>query len=297
MIAIFGATGNTGGEAARQLLVNSRPVRVIGRQKSRLADLAKAGGEAVQADLESPEDVARALDGVEAAYLMIPPNFAVEDFRAYQKLVARNMSSAVRGSHCRKVVVLSSLGAQHPSGTGPIVGLYELEQQLRAVPGLDVLSIRAGFFMENFLGNVDMVRSMGVLGAPAPAEAPLYLIAAADIGRYAAARLGRLDFRGFEVVNLVGPRQQTFAEVTRTIGEAIDKPNLRFVQFSDDDARAGMIASGLREPMAELYVELYHAAAAGLLQPEARTPVVSTSTQLVEFAQVFAAIYRGASAA
>ena len=193
--------------------------------------------------------------------------------------------------------MLSSLGAQHPSGTGPIVGLYELEQRLKRIGGLDLLSIRAGYFMENLLSNVGMVQSMGILGAPSPAEAPMALIAAADIGRYAAVRLDAQHFDGFEVVNLIGPSLLTFAEITETIGAAIGKPGLPFVQFSYEDAKKGMLSAGFAEQMASLFIEMYQGAAEALLRPEAGTEVVNTKTSLASFAQVFATAYRAATAA
>ncbi len=297
MIVIFGATGNTGGEAARQLLSDKHEVRVVGRQQERLADLVRRGAKPLEADLDKPSDVKRALDGATAAYFLIPPNLTATDFRAYQQRVSKHLAHALARSNCRKVVLLSSLGADHAAGTGPIVGLHELEQLLKPIAGLDVLSIRAGMFMENFLSNVDMVVSMGLFGAPAPAETPLALIAAADIGHYAAARLAKLDFSGFEVVNLIGPSLVTFAEMTRSIGAAIGKPELPFVQFSYEDARNGMVSAGLPAQMAELYVELYRGAAAGLLQPESGTKLESTTTPFSEFVQTFASLYRRASAA
>ncbi len=297
MIVIFGATGNTGGQAARQLLAEKHAIRVIGRSKAKLLPFIEDGANAVEADLEIAADIKRALEGASVAYLLIPPNMAVSNFRAYQQRVTANLGEAIEASNCRKFVILSSLGAEHPSGTGPVVGLYELEQRLKRVSGLDILSIRAGYFMENLLGNVGMVQSMGIFGAPAPAEAPMALIAAADIGRYAALRLAAQDFEGFEVVNLIGPSLVTFAEITETIGAAIGKPDLPFVQFSYEDAQKGMVSMGIPEQMASLFIELYQGAIKGLLRPEAGTEVVNTKTSLATFAQVFATAYRAASAA
>lgn len=297
MIVVFGATGNTGSVVARHLLGEKKSIRVVGRRQAKLAPLIEQGASAAEADLEKLADVQRAIEGAEIAYLLIPPNFATADFRQYQQRVSENLSRAVESSRCRKVVVLSSLGAQHPTGTGPIVGLYELEQRLKRIPGLDILSIRAGYFMENFLANVPMVQSMGILGAPAPADAPLSLIAAADIGEYAGPRLAAGDFAGFEVVNLVGPSLVTFAEITGTIGGAIGKPQLPFVQFTYEDAKQGMVAQGMSEQMAALYVELYQGAAQGLLQPAEGTRLEHTKTTFAAFAKTFADAYRSASAA
>lgn len=297
MIVIFGATGNSGGEAARQLLAQGHAIRAIGRDRARLQPLLDRGAEVQQADLLNAKAVSRALDGAESAYVLIPPNFAPIDFRKYQQEVTAAVAKAIESSHCRKVVILSSMGAEHPEGTGPIVGLYELEQRLKQISGLNLLAIRAGYFMENFLSSVGTVQALGALATPAPVHAPLTLIAAADIGRYAAGRLAAGDFKGFEVVNLMGPALLTLAEITRIIGSAIGRPDLPYVQAQDADAKQGMVSAGLTEQMASLYIEMYRGAANGLLRPQDGTKLEHTTTPFTDFAQIFAAAYKAASAA
>ncbi|MBN1608085.1 MAG: NAD(P)H-binding protein [Polyangiaceae bacterium] len=295
MHVVFGITGRTAGVAARALVERSTRVRGVGRNAERLRPFVDLGIEAFVGNVEDATSVQHALAGAVAAYLLIPPNFAVDDFRAFQRRAADALANGVAKAAVRHVVLLSSLGANHPAGTGPIVGLHELEQRLRGIPRLHVLSIRAGYFMENFLMNVEMVRTMGILGTPAPRHAPLGLIAAADIGRYAARRLHALDFNGFEVVNLIGPSLLTMEEVAKALGQAIGKPELAYVQFSHEDAKKGLLEAGLKPQLAALYLEMHQGAAAGLLQPEPGTSVVNTDTPIQEFAQAFGAAYRQAA--
>jgi uncharacterized protein YbjT (DUF2867 family) len=297
MIVILGATGKTGSVAVHALLKHGSAVRAVGRSTERLKSFRDAGAEVCVADLEDPKTVKAALEGATAVYALIPPNFAAERFRDYQRAVNSSLVSAIQHAEVPRVVLLSSLGANHARGTGPVVALHELEDKLRTISGVAVLSLRAGFFMENFLMNVQMVRSTAVFGSAAPPHAPMNLIAAADIGRYAARRLAVLDFRGFEVANLVGPATVTMQEVARTLGAAIGKPDLPYVQFSYDDAEKGLVNAGLKPELAGLYVELYRGAAQGLLEPEPGTAVVRTQTPLSEFARVFAAAYAGQAAA
>ena len=296
MIVVLGATGKTGSAAALTLLSQGSKVRAIGRSAERLKSLRNAGAEVAIADLQDSKAVTAAFTGAQAAYVLIPPNFAVERFRAYQRAISNSVARAIKHAEVPRVVLLSSLGANHPLGTGPVVALHELEDTLKAAPGLAVLSLRAGFFMENYLMNVDLVRSTGLLGSPAPAHAPMSVIAAADIGRYAARRLSLLDFSGFEVVNLVGPSFPTMQQIARVLGEAIGKPDLPYVQFSYEEAEQGLLKAGLKPELAGIYVELYRGAAQGLLEPEAGTAVVRTETPLSEFARSFAAAYAAAAA-
>jgi uncharacterized protein YbjT (DUF2867 family) len=297
MIAILGATGKTGSVAARRLLGQGHAVRVVGRSRERLGPLVQAGAQAVVADLEDGLSVERALQGATAAYVLIPPNFAVAEFRAYQRRVSDAITGALRRARVPRAVLLSSLGADHPVGTGPVVALHEIEQHLRAVPDLHVVSLRAGFFMENFLMQVSTIRRYGVLTMPLPAELPLSVIAAPDIGRYAAERLGQLESVRFEAVNLVGPRPVTPREITQTLGTAIGRPDLPYVETTYQEAEDGLCAAGLAPELAALYVELYRGAAGGLLAPEVGTGVVATETDITEFARDFAVAFRAALAA
>lgn len=298
MIVVFGATGRTGGAAARCLLELGEEVRVVGRNRDRLQPLVDQGAEAVVADLGDDRAAERVLAGAEAAYLLIPSNADVDDFRGYQRKLVRAATTAVDRSGIGNVVLLSSLGAHHSARTGPVVALHTFEKELRKIPKLNVLSLRAGHFMENLLMSVRMVREGDFLGAPVPPEAPMGLIAAADIGRYAALRLAALDFSRFEVVNLIGPDLTTMADVARTIGDVIRRPGLPYMQLSYADALDGMIWTGLKPKLAALWIELYQADDRGLLRPEEGTPVVNTETDFEEFAKTtFAPAYRQGAAA
>jgi len=291
MYAVCGATGNTGFVVAETLLKLGKKVRVIGRSREKLQGLVQTGAEAFAADMEDAEALTSAFSGATAVYVLIPPNIIVEDFRAYQNRISDAISTAIKNDGVKYVVMLSSIGGNHPSGTGPVVGLHELERKLQMIPGLNVLVLRAGFFMENYLMNIGMVKSTGILGAPLTDNVPMPVIASFDIGKYAAERLSRLDFTGFSIVNLHGPLV-TFKQVASTLGNSIGRPDLPYVQFSYDDAEKGLLGMGLKPQMAALYVEMYKGAAEGKLMFDPSGPEVSTPTTLQEFSRQFATAYK-----
>jgi uncharacterized protein YbjT (DUF2867 family) len=291
MYPILGATGNTGGAAAQALLAQGQAVRAVGRSRARLATLEQGGAQPFLADVEDAGALREAFAGARAAWLLVPPNLAADDFRAYQRRVTAAITDAVRATGLRRVAVLSSIGGQHAAGTGPIVGLHELEEALRAVEGLDVLAVRAGYFFQNFLMNVGLVKSQGVNGSAVAPDVPVPMVAAADIGRYAAARLLAADFRRFQPVTF-SHAALTMAEATRVLGAAIGKPDLPYVRFPDEGVRGALVGAGLKPAMAELYVEMSRGANEGLLQPAEGVPHDHAPTSLEDFAQVFAAVYR-----
>lgn len=296
LYVVLGATGHVGGGIAARLLDQKRRVRVVGRGAERLASLAARGAEVVAGSIEDPAFAARALAGAGAAFLLIPPHMTAPSFRAYQSRVVDALARAVEAARPGHVVTLSSIGGHLAAGNGPIAGLHELEQRLSAVKGVAVLHLRPGFFMENHLGSVGMVKQMGILGSALRADLPMQMIATRDIAEVGARRLAALDFQGQGALELMGPRDVTMAEVARAVGRAIGKPDLPYVQFPYDEARKGMVGAGLRPDMADLYVEMSRGFNDGTVRPtQPRSPATTTPTTVERFAEeTFAPAFRAA---
>ncbi len=280
MYVITGATGNTGKIVAEALLKAGAKVRVVGREASRLEPLAKLGAEPFVADLGDADSLTRAFHGANAVYAMIPPNYATDDFRAYQNRVGDALTRALVAANVGNVVQLSSVGAELPQGTGPIGGLHDLEQKLgQALKGANVLYLRPAYFMENLFTLVPVVQHMGFVGSPAAVDVPIAMIATRDIGGYAAKRLLALDFSGHGVQYLLGPADVTFGTITEKLGRLLSKPDLKYVQFSYADADAGMRQMGLTANLAGLFVEMNRGFNEGLIKPtEPRSAKNSTPT-------------------
>jgi uncharacterized protein YbjT (DUF2867 family) len=284
MITVFGASGNTGGAAAAHLLKVGKKVRVVGRNKDKLARFTQAGAEAAVGDVESAAFVQQALTGADAAYILIPPNMAVDDFRAYQQRLIDVYVAALEATGVRHVVLLSSIGAQHREGTGPIVALHHFENRLKKIPPLNALFLRAGFFMENVLMGLAPVKAHGMYPGPMPPDASIAMIASADIGHYAGTRLERLDFSGKSVVHLVGPKAVSQTEMVTILGQAIGKP-VRYQQVSFDDVENGLKQAGLKPRFISVYMEMARAGTKGLVAPEEGGQVVQAETTFDTFAK------------
>ncbi|MCB9358089.1 MAG: NAD(P)H-binding protein [Calditrichaeota bacterium] len=282
---VIGATGNTGHIVAEELLKSGQTVRAVGRSADKLEKLAKLGAEILVGDVTNADDMKRAFDGVEAAYVMIPPNFAAADFRKYQDEATDNFADAISNAGTRHVVSLSSVGADHAAGVGPINGLYYLEKQLDGIPDLNTLHLRAGFFMQNLFGSIGMIKKLGIYGAATSAGAPWPMIAAGDIGHYAALRLKSLNFPGKNVQYLLGPRDVSGGEVAEILAKSFDLSSLPYVEFSLTDMRQGMISNGMPEHFADLYCELYEGFNKGLMTYE-RNAEATTDTKLEDFAKL-----------
>lgn len=294
MFVILGASGNTGHTVAKTLLSRGKKVRVVGRNATHLQPLAAEGAEIFVADLTDSPAVAKAFQQADSAYVMIPPNPTSNDVLAYQGRVSDAIARAVQNARLENVVSLSSIGADKSSGTGPVVGLYNLEQKLNQIDSVNVLHLRAGYFMENTLPQVGAIRMMGSAAGPVRPDLKLQMIATRDIGAAAADALTELAFRGKQTQELHGQRDLDYNEVATIIGRAIGKPDLKYIQAPDKQMRAAMVQMGMSDNFVGLILEMAASLNSGYTRAlEPRTPRNTTPTPFETFvAQSFVPAYQ-----
>ena len=201
MYTVIGTTGKTGGMAARTLLAKGHRVRGIVRNAAKAVEWRARGAEIVAAELSDKEQMARALEGSEGVYIMLPTYFEAQDMFAENTRDLASLKHAVIAAGVRKVVFLSSIGAERETGTGAILKLHEMEEAFYGLP-IATAAIRAGWFMENFHGLIPSARETGVLWSFLdPLDLRVPMIATKDIGTLAAELL-RQTWSGHRVIEL-----------------------------------------------------------------------------------------------
>ncbi len=279
MITITGASGKTGFKTASILLDKGIPIRVLGRNAGNLSPLVERGAEALVGDQADVGFLQNAFKGSDAVYLLIPPKLDADDILAFYRTLGSAAAKALQQSRVKKVVFLSSLGAEHEHGTGPVAGLHIVEEQLKALPDLDLTILRPGYFMENTLWNIPLVKSQKINGGSTDPDTPICMIATKDIAQKAAEALLDPTHKGLRIVDLWGD-YLSYSEATKIIGTGVGMGPIPYVRFPDSDALAGLMGFGLSESVAASYVELSHALAQGKVKPtqggDPSHPVVPT---------------------
>jgi uncharacterized protein YbjT (DUF2867 family) len=283
MYVILGASGNTGRVVASTLLERGQKVRVVGRNATHLQSLAAKGAETFIADLTDSGALTQAFQRADSAYVMIPPNVTSTDYLGHANRISDAIAAAVKNAGTKNVVALSSIGADKTSGTGPVVGLHNLEQKLNQLASANALHLRAGYFMENTIPQVNAIRQMGVVATPLRADLKLGMIATRDIA--AAAVDGLLHpVSGKHTRELLGQRDLTYTEVAATIAKAIGKPDLKYVQAPDDQFRSVLVQMGMSAQFASLLLEMIGSLNSGSMRAlEPRTPQNTTPTSYETF--------------
>ena len=155
-ISIFPATSASASRLAEQLQQQHPEIRV--RLAARSPSKLQAGGDNVSIsptplDIASVASIKDALEGSQAAYIMNPPFYGEKDpFALSQTYIDSVIEAANASSTLKRIVYLSSMGAEQTSGTGPIRNVHIGENALLANlrDGIEAIALRPPYFLSNF---------------------------------------------------------------------------------------------------------------------------------------------------
>lgn len=228
-ILVTGATGTVGGQLVGLLAGRGHEVRALVRDPAR-ADL-PAAIEVVRGDLTDPDDVRRALDGVNRAFLNMGDDNGAQ-FAA--------VAAAVGLGH---VVLLSSFSAVHPLPSGDaniVAGRHRSGEQALTDAGVPSTFLRAAGFDYNILmwagGAAD-----GVIRNPYP-DVELPIVDPADIAASAAAVL-LADTPPTGAYSITGPEKVSVREQVQILSQVLGR-DLRVELISEDEAKRDYFPAG-----------------------------------------------------
>lgn len=279
MFVVIGATGHTGSVVAKTLLAAGRKVRAVVRDAKKAEGLKALGAEPFVADLTDADALTRAAGGAEGVYFLSPPDSASNDFVAERQALTEQQVAALARAGVPHVVLLSSVGAQHPDGTGPIRTLHNVEQQLRRA-GVPSTSVRASYFVENWGAVAQAIKQDGVLPSFLALDRAVPMVSTPDIGQVAARALLEGP-RGFRVIELSGPADLTPNEVAAIASKLLGKP-VSAVAAPLAAVVPTFTSFGISQNVAELYREMYEGIASGRVAPEPGNEQVRGTTSVEE---------------
>ena len=186
MFFVSGITGHVGGAAARQLLGRGQTVRTLARDPRKAEEWSQKGVDVRRGDFLDAAAVAEALNGVEGAFLMLPPVFAPAPGFPEAKAVIASFREALSKAPPPRLAVLSSVGSQQTVGLGNITSTHLLEKALADVP-FSTAFIRAGSLLENYTSGLEAAASTGWFDTYLiPTDRAVPMVATGDVGKHVA---------------------------------------------------------------------------------------------------------------
>jgi len=288
-ITIAGSLGNIGGPLTKKLVNAGHQVTVISSNENRSAEIETLGAKAAIGSVSDATFLENAFKGADAVFTMTPPNMGGRDIIANTTAAGKAFAEAIRKSGVGRVVMLSSIGADLSKGTGPIAGLHNIEQLFTELDGVNITYLRAGYFYTNFYNDVPMIKGMNIMGGNFADTARIPLAHPVDIAEAAAEELQKAS-TGKNIRYIVSDVQAA-GDFLKIIAAALGKPELNWVEFTDEQSLQGMLQAGLPEEVAGLYTEMGAGFRNGTIPEDflkSNAPVTG-SIKAEQFAQEFAA--------
>lgn len=289
-IIVTGSLGNISKPLAQELIAKGHDTTIITSKAERQQEIEALGAKAAIGSVEDEEFLKTVFAGADAVYGMTPPNFGATDMIGYYRNVANAYAVAVKSAGVKHIVYLSSYGADLEKGSGIIMGSHDAEGILNELEGIAVTCLRPGYFYYNLYNFLGMIKEQGIIGANFGGDDKLVMVSPLDIANAAAEELTTANAQN--KVRYIASEERTCNEVARLIGEAIGKPSLQWLTFTDEQVRKSRLEHGMPPVITDLLVELGAAIHTGLLRGDYEKHKPSLGkVKLKDFIREFAAAY------
>jgi uncharacterized protein YbjT (DUF2867 family) len=290
-IIVIGSLGNIGKPLTKMLLQRGHSVTVISSNPERKKEIEVLGATAAIGLVDDVDFLTATFTGADVVHAMIPPTFGVPDMIAHARIMGEIQAKAIEVSGVKKVIYVSSYGAELEKGAGLIVGHHYIENALLNLPGLEsLILLRATYIYYNFYRLIDMIKNAGFIAANYGGDDRVVMVSPEDI---AAASVEEIESAVTgKRVRYVASDVHTCNEIAQILGAAIGKPDLKWLTISDGEMQKAYEANGIPAHTAAAFVEMFGAIHSGLLHEDydKHQPELG-KVKLEDFAKDFAAAF------
>jgi len=265
MIAVIGATGNTGRAVVGELRqLGEDPVCIV-RDMDKARQVLGAGARSVVAELSDRPALENALSGVRRVFLVTGhnPQLAEQQINALEAARAVGAELFVKASSAK---VLADPNSDSVVGQGH----YAVEEAMKK-SGLGWVILRPGLFMQNAFQQADLIKAEGKMALPFAADLPIAFIDVRDTGALGARVCLDPDPHVGKELAFTGAAS-SYAEFATVLSEVIGKP-VTYIAASFEQAEQALKGRGLPDWLVAHLLAVAKIAADGALSKEVAQPI------------------------
>ncbi len=290
-ITITGSVGHISKPLVVKLVEKGHQITVISSKTSRQKEIEDLGAKAAIGSLEDIDFLTNTFKGSDAVYCMVPPNNYFNqdlDLIAYYEKLGKNYFDAIFNTGIKRVVNLSTFGADLSEGSGILIGAHKVQNILDKLPDdVSLTHLRPTSFYYNLNGYVDMIKNHNAIFANYGTKAKIPWVSPLDIADAAEDELLKKP-KGINV-RYVASEELSGQETAQIIGKAIGKPDLQWILVSNEESLNGLVDLGMNKQIAAGLVEMYASLQSGLLSKHYfnNRPTMMGKIKMEDFAKEF----------
>ena len=283
MIMVTTPTGKIGSQVVKDLLSANEAVRVIVRDGAKLAQEIRGRVEVVEGSHDDATVVAKACDGAESYFLLVPPSFTTTDGAAYYMRFTTPLIAAIKHGTVKRVVAVSAAGRGVPLRAGVVSDSLAKDEAIE-LTGVDFRALWCPGFYENMLRQVEAIKHQGAFFLPAIPDMKTRHAATRDIAAMGAKLLLDRSWTGQGGVGVFGPEDLSWNDLAEIMTSALGMP-VRFQPVPYEAYKKQLVQYGASEEFAASLVEMHEAKDKGLDNAEPRAPENTTPTSFRQWCE------------
>lgn len=254
-IVIAAASGNIGQRTAEKVIQAGAETILLTRHPEKLGDLVAQGAIALPISSDDAQGLIEITQQADALFWLTPPKLDVPSLKDWYLQTAKAGANAVSANGIARIVNISSIGA----GAKPNLGTVSFSGNVESIfnqTAANVVHLRPGYFIENFLAQIETIQSDRIVRFSYPSDHDIPWISTDDIGDVAAHYLLDRRWAGQWTRNLMGAENLTLLEtaaiLSQVLGYAIKYDRVSVESFQQQFATMGATAEVQRE-MGDLF--------------------------------------------
>ena len=292
-IVLTGSLGRISKPLAETLIKGKQAVTVISSKANKENDIEAMGAKAAIGSLDDAEFLASTFKGADIVYLMEPPfNFFDQNINmeTYWTSIAGNYVKAVQQSGVKRIIHLSSIGGHTDKGVGMLNLHHYVENMLKQLPGdVHIKFMRPVGFYYNMFAFIPSIKAQNAIFQNYGGDEKEPWVSPLDIAKTIAEEMEN-PFEGRSVRYIVSDEVSP-NEVAKILGEAIGKPDVKWIVVPDDQFLNNLLAAGFNPGAAKGYTGMNIGRRNNLYDDYKKNKPTFGSIKLTDFGKEFAAVY------
>jgi len=246
-IVLTGSLGNIGKPLKERLVNKGNSVTMISHNPDKQKDIEALGASAAIGTIEDAGFLAKTFTGADIVYVMKPPFDFFDnnlDVYAFYIHIGNNYVQAISQSGVKNVVHLSSIGAHTDKGIGMLRFHHEVENILKGLPNdICIKFMRPVGFYNNMFAFIPTIKAQNAIILNYGGDIKLPWVSPLDIADAIAEEIEK-PFEG-RTVRYIASDEVSPNEIAKVLGEAIGKPDLKWIPVSDEQLLNSMVEAGM----------------------------------------------------
>ncbi len=296
-IVLTGSLGNIGKPLTQELVQKGHSVTVISSNPEKQKDIEALSAKAAIGTMQDVAFLSATFNGADIVYLMeawegIGNMFDKDvDFVAEFNKIGNIYKQAIEQSGVKRIVHLSSIGAHTDKVNGSLLVHHNVEDILKQLPDeVAIKFVRPVGFYTNLFRYMESIKTSDAIVQAYGGDQKEPWVSPLDIAAAIAEEMEK-PFEG-RTVRYIASDEVSPNELAKILGEAIGKPDLKWLVIPEEQLLNGMLATGMNEWIANGFVEMQRSQGNGVLYEDYyRNQPTLGKVKLVDFAKDFAQVY------